>query len=739
VRYIVIFIALFLGTAFGSLSVRASHMYGGDLLYRHISGNLYEVKLTVYGDCSGAAFGNLKTSVPNIFIYRGSTYFTQLSLTLQEPYDGVEVSPVCPSQLSNTSCKGGSLPGVTKFVYLDTVELPVAATNWRFIFSGGFGAGGFAGRTQAITNVYNPGSTYTYLEATLNNSLDQNSSPDYTTIPTPFYCKLPDQQYNQGAVDGNGDSLAYQLVTGKAGNQGSPLLSDVLTYNAGLSGEVPLETDSGAFYFNEYNGQLTFTPNHAQNSLVVCQVNEYRNGVLVGTSQREMTFIVSPDCEGIPPTFKVVNLSAGAVTKKNIVNICVGTPQLDFGISIFNPDGDSTNIVARGLPDGASLVISNNGTPYPMLNFSWTTGAIAPGVYNFYLDVKNNHCPIAYRQTLAYSINITPFPVITASPIAPTRCVHQAFVEYKLTLGYVPRLLTVEKDGKTFLTYTDSTGIIRDSLPVGNYHITARCDDRCFSTFDLAIVDSGILPLPVVIDTYCQRDAPVPLAMPIPGDGAIIRWYDAANNTLPTAPTPSTDLPGIQTWYVQGIYKVCTSAYEPAEAIIHPLPVPQFLTNPDRLCVGDTLYLKASGGKIYTWTPTDQIMWAGDQPFIRLSAPTRINLKAENEFGCIDSTYVDYRKIEPCCQFIYPSAFTPNGDGLNDAFTVSTPGNLRGYKLTVYNRWGQVVYMSADPKQAWDGKWNGDPAPIGTYFYQFEGMCLTGTIEHHKGDLTLIR
>lgn len=714
-------------------------MYGGDLLYRHISGNLYEVKLTVYGDCSGGAFPNLQLSTPNIFVYRGATYFAQLALTLQEPYSGVEVSPVCPSQLPNTSCKGGSLPGVTRFIYLDTIELPVAASNWRFVFSGSFGPGGGAGRTQAITNVFNPGSTLTYLEATLNNTIAQNSSPDYTTIPTPFYCKLPDQQYNQGAVDGNGDSLAYQLVPGKAGNQLSPLLSDVLTYNSGLSGELPLQTDSGAFFFNEYNGQLTFTPNTAQNSLVVCQVNEYRNGVLVGTSQREMTFIVSPDCEGIPPTFKVENLSAGAVTKKNIVNICVGTAQLDFAINILNPDGDSTNIVARGLPEGASINISNNGTPYPSLNFSWTTGSIAPGVYSFYLDVKNNHCPIAYRQTLAYSINITPFPVINATPLAPTRCVHQAFVEYKLTLGYVPRYVTVEKEGKPFLTYTDSTGIIRDSLPVGNYLITARCDDRCFSTFNLSIVDSGILPLPAVIDTYCQRDVALPLHMPVPGDGTTIKWYDAANNTLPVAPTPTTDLPGIQTWYVQGIYKVCTSAYEVAKAIIHPLPVPQVLTTPERLCVGDTLYLEASGGKIFTWTPADQVMWAGDKPFIRLAAPTRINLKAETEFGCIDSTYIDYRKIEPCCQFIYPSAFTPNGDGLNDGFSVSTPGNLRGYKLTVYNRWGQIVFMSADPKQAWDGRWNGAPAEMGTYFYSFEGMCLTGTIEHHKGDLTLIR
>ncbi|MBX2906989.1 MAG: gliding motility-associated C-terminal domain-containing protein [Taibaiella sp.] len=714
-------------------------MYGGDLLYRHISDNLYEVKLTVYGDCSGGAFPNLKTSVPNIFIYRGGTYFAQLPLTLQMPYDGVEVSPVCPSQLINTSCKGGTLPGVTKFVYLDTVELPVAASNWRFIFSGSFGAGGLAGRTQAITNVYSPGTTLTYLEATLNNTVDHNSSPDYTTIPTPFYCKLPDQQYNQGAVDGNGDSLSYQLVTGKAGNQLNPLLSDPLVYNSGLSGELPLETDSGAFFFNEFSGQLTFTPNRAQNSLVVCQVNEYRNGVLVGTSQREMTFIVAPDCEGIPPTFKVVNLSAGAVTRKSIVNICVGTEQLNFDINTLNPGGDSTTIIARGIPEGATLNISNNNTPYPSINFAWTTKTIAPGVYNFYLDISNNHCPIAYRQTLAYSINITPFPIITATPVAPTRCVHQAFVQYDLTLGYVPRFVTVEKDGKTFLSYTDSTGIIRDSLPVGNYHITARCDDRCFSTYDLSIIDSGILPLPAVIDTYCQRDIALPLQMPLPGDGAVITWYDGANNALPDAPTPSTALPGVYTWYVQSIYKVCTSAHQPAEAIIHPLPVPQVLTTPARLCLGDTLILEASGGKIYTWTPTEQIMWAGDKPFIRLTTPTRINLKAETEFGCVDSTYIDYRQIEPCCQFMYPNSFTPNGDGLNDRFRISTPGNLRGYKLTIYNRWGQVVFMSASPGESWDGHWNGAPAEMGTYYYYFEGMCLTGNIERHYSDLTLIR
>ena len=48
-----------------------------------------------------------------------------------------------------------------------------------------------------------------------------------------------------------------------------------------------------------------------------------------------------------------------------------------------------------------------------------------------------------------------------------------------------------------------------------------------------------------------------------------------------------------------------------------------------------------------------------------------------------------------------PTAFSPNDDGINDVYDITGFG-LKSYTLTVYNRWGQLVFNGAD-KQAWDG------------------------------------
>ena len=65
----------------------------------------------------------------------------------------------------------------------------------------------------------------------------------------------------------------------------------------------------------------------------------------------------------------------------------------------------------------------------------------------------------------------------------------------------------------------------------------------------------------------------------------------------------------------------------------------------------------------------------------------------------------------------FPSAFSPNGDGLNDTFGAVGEG-IEKYRLTVYNRWGEVIFSSYDINTRWDGFYKGSPIPFGTYNYQ---------------------
>ncbi|GGK70855.1 T9SS type B sorting domain-containing protein [Rufibacter glacialis] len=90
-------------------------------------------------------------------------------------------------------------------------------------------------------------------------------------------------------------------------------------------------------------------------------------------------------------------------------------------------------------------------------------------------------------------------------------------------------------------------------------------------------------------------------------------------------------------------------------------------------------------------------------------------------------------------QFRFPTAFTPNQDGLNDVFRpVGAPFASR-FTLQVLNRWGQILFESKDPKAGWDGTHGGKPAPPETYLYRMEAVDVNGQKITQKGTVTLIR
>ncbi|MBX9448727.1 MAG: gliding motility-associated C-terminal domain-containing protein [Taibaiella sp.] len=87
-----------------------------------------------------------------------------------------------------------------------------------------------------------------------------------------------------------------------------------------------------------------------------------------------------------------------------------------------------------------------------------------------------------------------------------------------------------------------------------------------------------------------------------------------------------------------------------------------------------------------------------------------------------------------------PSAFSPNGDGVNDEFGLMTDGIPEYYQLEIYDRWGERVFVSYKVENQWDGTMeNGDEAQGGVYFYVIQGRCNQGENFKKKGDLTLLR
>lgn len=421
-----------------------SHLFGADLRYNHISGMTYSVILDLYGDCSGSAFPSLASSVAEVLVINNGNTVDTMRLHLTGP--GVEVTPVCPSEINNTNCRGGTVPGITRFTFADTIILSGFSANWLFRFTGALGTNQ-AGRSNSITNINIglQGGSIMVLEARLNNSAGQNSTVAYTTIPTPFFCISKPASYNPGAIDANGDSLVFSLVPGldPAGSGG--FVSYVAPYTAGL----PLDVLPGNYSFSATTGQLNFEPAIAQKSLVVSQVEEYRNGVLVGTSMREMTFVVLSTCNNNPPIDTISNVSGAATVSNTIIGLCVDSGPFSFNIDPTDQDGDTISVTTSGIPAGAACTIGMNNTPSPTINFSWNSNGIAPGSYTFFATYIDNGCPLASKQTVAYTVAIRPRPDFSLS-ITDVSCHGSSDAQITVSTAGPTQLYQYAIDGSPF-------------------------------------------------------------------------------------------------------------------------------------------------------------------------------------------------------------------------------------------------------------------------------------------------
>ena len=116
-----------------------------------------------------------------------------------------------------------------------------------------------------------------------------------------------------------------------------------------------------------------------------------------------------------------------------------------------------------------------------------------------------------------------------------------------------------------------------------------------------------------------------------------------------------------------------------------------------------------------------------------------ITLIAETEFGCIDTIS---RIITTPLVFYIPNAFTPDGNEYNNVFTpiFSNKRKIENYSLSIYNRWGEIVFETKDVDFGWDGLYINKMAESVTYIWQLQFTNLFNSKkELINGHLNLLR
>ncbi len=164
---------------------------------------------------------------------------------------------------------------------------------------------------------------------------------------------------------------------------------------------------------------------------------------------------------------------------------------------------------------------------------------------------------------------------------------------------------------------------------------------------------------------------------------------------------------------------------------------------------GDVNFINLSTNAIaYIWTITNTkdksiITDTNASPSIKLTKAGTYSVKlvARNKEGCLDSIlYVDYLTVIAGGMIYTPNAFSPDNDQINDTFKPEGYGIIsKNYSLSIYNRWGELLFKTDNPDLGWDGNYNYKPCAIDTYVWVLEGRFINDQPFHKKGTVMLLR
>jgi gliding motility-associated-like protein len=171
--------------------------------------------------------------------------------------------------------------------------------------------------------------------------------------------------------------------------------------------------------------------------------------------------------------------------------------------------------------------------------------------------------------------------------------------------------------------------------------------------------------------------------------------------------------------------------------------LPNVSAMPAIVCPGEPALLTATtdqAGLNYTWQPGSM---TGDSIVVTPYSTTTYTVTGIDANGCEDTTVVTITVRNDCPQpgpvLEIPTAFSPNGDGLNDIFRIEHSENFTLTSIRVFNRWGQVVFETSDISSGWDGTYVGREQGIGAYAVVVAGVGDEGEPVMWKGNLTVIR
>ena len=458
------------------------------------------------------------------------------------------------------------------------------------------------------------------------------------------------------------------------------------------------------------------------------------------------------------------NINLFADTYAVTITDANGCQEIESNIPVIQPSAVNTSIYGTHIHNGGLWIcigetetLSTSATggvgPY---TFIWNAGITADQI---------SVSPLTTTSYSAYAIDnngcLSPEKEITVNVYEPIS-INVSATPYEICKGEIVEVNIDAEGGNGEYIYTseNSSGVTTVS---SNYTISPEqsqdyvitVSDNCNSPFDRDTFGIIVNNAPIVSFHASKMSGCPPLEINFiessPDNNQSYYWEftNSSESIISFDKNPS------QIFNIEGAYDVkltvtsekdCSSELTKYNYItVFPTPEARFKTKPSvASIIKPIIYFQNNS------LGTDYNLWSfGDSDSSHTASPDHIypnrvseyytTLVTLNRFGCSDTVSQKVRIIDEIT-FYAPTAFSPDGDGKNEAFMIKGNGIISdGFEMIVYDRWGMEVFRTNNINEAWNGKLSNNYVKAGVYSWIVKFTDIYKVPHEKSGSINVIR
>lgn len=355
------------------------HFVGANVSYQWVGSNFYKLSVDLWTSCATLAI----PTTNQVLLLKNSCGVDSLPIVEFTQEITEEVSPLCASQISQSTCSGGTLPGYKHWRFTTNSAVWLSPCNyWRISWS-------VCCREFSENLISQPG---LFAEATLNNLGGvHDNSPRFAANDLPFVCAGSEVSSSPGVYDPDGNPMHFSLMNARF------YWEDAVQYKPGFSGAQPIPGIS----IDALTGTVWFSTAVTGRYAVTIKVNSYNavTGQLIGSVMRDLFYFVTV-CDNAPPIPAPAITITGSVAASGTHSVALCNGQSFCADLVISDAQNATPLTvtsnASSILPGATFTVTGTNPVTGRLCWTANTALLPTSVF---INIDDGACPISNQAS----------------------------------------------------------------------------------------------------------------------------------------------------------------------------------------------------------------------------------------------------------------------------------------------------------------------------------------------------